>query len=368
MNEIEKFNDIEILNLSKCDDFYGPIFPNFEKSKHLMQKRGKEVICSEISSLRVDSLCNKQTIDFPLLWCGSYHYHYGHLICEHMSRILVYKEANIKGKLCFSIHEKINVSDFFWEIIRHFGYSNEDVFFIDKPTIAKTLYVTPQNETIQQKNLTSEFYLDLLDKNYPPKPISEKKGIVYVSRSKLTHRSYPKLAGEEYLEKYFRECGIEVIYPEQMSVEEQVKLYNSSRLIIMVEGSAYHTFQLLGRAMGDILIIKRRNIYANGGWVRNVILPRCNSLKYISELPTLIPGRAVDKKTQRNFLKESHGLVLYGIGLLIEIMNIVRKTDKTIPNIEISKIEYDQMVLVEYDKYIKNEAEKINFTKECGST
>ena len=62
-----------------------------------------------------------------------------------------------------------------WQIIEHFGYPKKDIFIVDKPIIAKTLYVTPQNEMYGQVFGTSEYYLDLLDKNYPPKPLSMKK-------------------------------------------------------------------------------------------------------------------------------------------------------------------------------------------------
>ena len=112
---------------------------------------------------------------------------------------------------------------------------------------------------------TSQYYLDLLDKNYPPKPLSEKKGIVYISRSQLPEGS-SRIVGEDYLEFYFKKCGAKIVYPEQISVSEQLEIYNSARCIIMLEGSAYHTFQLFGRALGDVIIIKRRSHDRNYHW------------------------------------------------------------------------------------------------------
>ena len=102
------------------------------------------------------------------------------------------------------------IKEYFWQILNHFGYSQKDIILVDKPINAKIMYVTPQNEMFLQKEFTSEYYLDLLDKNYPPKPLCEKKGIIYISRSKLRH--YPKIAGEEYLETYFKKCGIRIVY------------------------------------------------------------------------------------------------------------------------------------------------------------
>ena len=91
----------------------------------------------------------------------------------------------------------------FLEILEHFGYSEEDVLIVNEPINAKTLYVTPQNECQRQLSITSQYYLDLLDKNYPPKPLSEKKGIVYISRSQLPE-GLSRIVGEDYLEFYFK--------------------------------------------------------------------------------------------------------------------------------------------------------------------
>jgi hypothetical protein len=361
--KIEKFTNIQIRevfgkNLPEqhqnriYNHNYGPIYPCFEKYKHLLHvvKSGVPVI-SDIP--KADDSLNIETIHTPLFWCGRLHEHYGHLICEQISRILVYKESQAKGKLCFSIFQNQKIKDFFWQIIAHFGYSREDVILIDKPVIAKTLYVTPQNEMLYQAKLTSEYYLDLLDKNYSPKPLCEKKGIIYISRSKMPN--YPKLGGEKYLESYFRKCGIKVVYPEKLLINEQLEIYNSSRCIIMTEGSAYHTFQLFGRALGDVLIIKRRN-QNHFDWVKNFILPRCNSIKFIRNPYVLLGSHPnINKK----ILSLGKGIVIYQMRLIEEITNYVKSIDKNIPNVEASKREYDEQVWADYKNYIKKEAEII---------
>ena len=187
MSQIEKLENIQIhgqTHPSKNSSGFqsgGPAYPCLKKYKHLLQYSNGNKAHSVPKAVNLHDI---QIIDTPLLWCGQVHPHYGHFICEYISRIIVYKESKIKGKLCFSVtslDKKINY--WFWQIIEHFGYSEEDVFFVDKPIIAKTLYVAPQNEMIIQKEFTSEYYLDLLDKNYPPKPLSKKRGIVYISRS-----------------------------------------------------------------------------------------------------------------------------------------------------------------------------------------
>ena len=112
-----------------------------------MHMRGDRVPVRHEFTPKTDNSNDIEIIDTPLLWCGTVHPHYGHFLCEYISRIVVYKESKIKGKLCFSVkHQDQKINYWFWQIIEHFGYSEEDVLIVDKPIIAKTLYVTPQNE------------------------------------------------------------------------------------------------------------------------------------------------------------------------------------------------------------------------------
>ena len=55
--------------------------------------------------------------------------------------------------MCFSVDPNQNIysKSWFLKILDHFGYSEDDVFIVDKPIIAKTLYVTPQNEMLDAK-------------------------------------------------------------------------------------------------------------------------------------------------------------------------------------------------------------------------
>tara|TARA_B100002019_G_C21229316_1_gene579188 strand:+ start:198 stop:1463 length:1266 start_codon:yes stop_codon:yes gene_type:complete len=372
MSEIEKLENIQIheVRVAKkivrgAKNSYGPIYPNVEKYNHLMQFQEGDKLSAQ--QPKADNSNDLETIDIPLFWCGRSPEHYGAFIAKHISRIIVYKDFEIKGKLCFSVrpNQGANVKSWFWKILDHFGYSKEDVFFVDKPIIAKTLYVTPQNEMIYQKSNTSENYLNLLDKNYPPKPLSEKKGIVYISRSKLPTTNC--LLGEDYLEFYFKKCGIKIVHPEQISIIEQLEIYNSARCIIMLEGSAYHTFQLFGRALGDVIIIARRTTTKKSDhgehWCQSFIEPRCNSLTFYSGYNEDGVENYLKKINQKKkTISKSGGAprIYNYTKMMKEIMNVVKSIDESILDVEISKSEYTKFMQNDYIKFLKNEAEIIN--------
>lgn len=99
-------------------------------------------------------------------------------------------------------------------------------------------------------------HLDIMsDFTYRNLGAVQKKGIVYVSRSRFKNG---RLAGESYLELHLRKCGVEIVYPELIPLNEQLRIYYSAQLLIFSEGSALHSLQLLGACLGDVAVIMRR--------------------------------------------------------------------------------------------------------------
>ena len=47
--------------------------------------------------------------------------------------------------------------------------------------------------------------------------------------------------GEPGIEDYCRKRGFRIAYPERMSLREQVRLFNSHKVFLGIQGSAFHT-------------------------------------------------------------------------------------------------------------------------------
>ena len=234
---------------------YGPIFPNYYKYKKLLHYRNNTLMQNEPISIKTEST---PIIKDTLFWCGLYHKHFGHTMAEFSSRILPYKELNLKGKLCFSKKPNQEINNFFWELIEHFGFQKDDVIFVEDCIIAKELICLPEQENLWQKNFTSESYLNMLDKNSPPIPYEDKKKIYYISRTKIG-MWMGNLAGELYLEQYFKSKGIEIVYPEQLSFSKQLEIYKNAKTLIFCSGSSIYGMLALGRVNCNVIIICRTN-------------------------------------------------------------------------------------------------------------
>ena len=267
------FNDTQTSAMGS----YNPLFPNYYKDKKLLHYRGDSLMQNEPISIKTEST---PLIKDNLFWCGLYHNHFGHTMAEFSSRILPYKELNLKGKLCFSKKPNQEINNFFWELIEHFGFQKDDVIFVEDCIIAKKLFCLPEQENLWQKNFTSESYLNMLDKNSPPIPYEDKKKIYYISRTKIG-MGKGNLAGELYLEQYFKSKGIEIVYPEQLSFSKQLEIYKNAKTLIFCSGSSIFGMLALGRVNCNVIIICRTNIGPNSKNfpASKLLIPRIRKLK-----------------------------------------------------------------------------------------
>ena len=263
---------------NRLSTLYGPIFPNYYNDKKLLHYRGDNLMQIEPMSIKTEST---PIIKDNLFWCGLYHNHFGHTMVEFSSRILPYKELNLKGKLCFSKKPNQKINNFFWELIEHFGFQKDDVIFVEDCIIAKKLICLPEQETLWQTTKTSESYLNMLDKNSPPIPYEDKKKIYYISRTKL-EMGKGNLAGELYLEQYFESKGIEIVYPERLSFSKQLEIYKNAKTLIFCSGSSIFGMLALGRVNCNVIIICRTNIGPNSKdfpATYKLLTPRIRKLK-----------------------------------------------------------------------------------------
>lgn len=83
---------------------------------------------------------------------------------------------------------------------------------------------------------------------------------VYFSRSKFS--SINKEIGEKRIEKLFAQMGYTILYPEELSIEVQICIWNKARRIVTTEGSIAHT-AILGNKNVELVILQKAD-YFNG--------------------------------------------------------------------------------------------------------
>lgn len=84
-------------------------------------------------------------------------------------------------------------------------------------------------------------------------------GDVYVSRSRFGDSGGGGILCEHVIEENLRNYGYEVIYPEQLTVAQQLDVYNRCGKLVFAKGSALHLFALVAREDQDVLVINRKD-------------------------------------------------------------------------------------------------------------
>ena len=117
------------------------------------------------------------------------------------------------------------------------------------PLVARELIVWPQQA--RMRAAPTAFHLEALSWCERTIPKGSQKGVVYVSRNRFAPCSsrdtlIGAFAGESCLEELLKTRGVKVVYPEMLSLLDQLQIYRDAQVLIVAEGSAQHGLELLG--------------------------------------------------------------------------------------------------------------------------
>lgn len=245
----------------------GPEMPDPSTQLQIRHYRGSKAVdapCSEIFSHYFGSCSIEKK---RLFWCGPLVSHFGHQVADFSSRILFSSLDPREGELlllpwkCSSNFEQLEE----WQryLLWYLNPSNKNIFISDHKLYARNLIVWPQQAPMWRA--PSNLYLEMLSFRENCISIIEDFDVVYVSRSRFSLSVDRKslngaFAGERILEELLCERGVKIIHPELISLERQLSIYRSARVLIFAEGSSQHCLELLGPSLQkDVYIICRRN-------------------------------------------------------------------------------------------------------------
>lgn len=280
MTEVLTFSDVPVMPLqafSGHDPQGGPVWPDFatQTTARFCRQHGTPVDVQPTLEA-----CSAE-IQEDAVWGGYIHPHFGHLIAEHLTRVLPSIHARPDDLVLFNLEQDRDpetVPHFFYQILQWYGLPRERIRIISKPTRARKLSVLPQGEVLWGK-APDVSYLDLLDTLPGRNGLDPKAGdIVYVGRLGLVTAGLGAHLGEGYLVRLLQELGVTILDPARLDLRAQLECYAGAKTLIFAEGSALHGRQLLGRVRQDVYVLKRRVRYL----ARPNMKPRARRLTYVS--------------------------------------------------------------------------------------
>lgn len=206
-------------------------------------------------------------IDAECLYGGIIISHYGHFLIESLARFEAFhRHASLPIVFTADCARPSELPVYMKAIFELLNIPLARISFVQETTSFKKLvipkagmrwfdYLDTKHQQAMAMQVKKSFGAD-----YP----REKQGNIYLSRSKLsTAHDGNIICGEAEFENYLKTEGFTVVYPETLTVKEQVRLFCSARNIVGFVGSAFHTLLLCPDAPEKIVYLHRNKTGVN---------------------------------------------------------------------------------------------------------
>lgn len=166
---------------------------------------------------------NLKYIDECVVFGGVFIGHFGHMIRDNLSRLwwcVKNSSSNLKIACIISFGK---VEEYFYEFFDLLNIDRARIIFISQPTMFKEIIVP--EEAVHSNSYYMEEWLIVYDE-IVKNTIAKYKDKKYPNKIYISKSQY-KLSGkitfnEEYFERFYRDKGYEIIYPEKLTVEENI--------------------------------------------------------------------------------------------------------------------------------------------------
>lgn len=200
---------------------------------------------------------HSNTINEQAIYGGLLYPHFGHFILESLSRIWAIRNNPDRMIVWKSTSETL----FKWQkdILKLFNFDVNSSLIIKQSTLLSDFRIPNPGYIIQ--NEFSYEQAKSLGVFSPEKIISGKK--LYLSRTRSKQQD-GDFINEKELETCLKRRGWIIFYPEQNSVQEQLKAISSSEVVFGIEGSAFHSLIFFPHLKTKIFTItrNRKNHYS----------------------------------------------------------------------------------------------------------
>lgn len=170
-----------------------------------------------------------------VIYLGFFVKHWGHFLVDCMDRAWILNRPEFKEyKVCFLEENGKNISGNYKKVLKYLGVSDERLIIVKAPTRFLEV-VIPETCRIDSLTYYSE-YIEIFKTivsniNINIYNVDEK---IYLSRS---HLKNSQEIGEKNIEDAFRSNDFTVKYPEELSFEEQVAIFQKAKVLVGINGS-----------------------------------------------------------------------------------------------------------------------------------
>lgn len=195
---------------------------------------------------------NKEYIDETVIYIGLFINHWGHFLVDGLSRL--YGADKYKHlRIAYVGENNQCIRGNFLDLFSLLGINKDRLLLITKPTqFKKVIIPSPSQEaggfwTNEFKNIFNRVRDNVNE--------IKKYDKIYLSRKYLPD-SQRKEIGEAEIEKFFNNAGYKSIYPEQLSLREQISYIKGAKSVVCVGGTLAHNM-LFAQDNTELIIISK---------------------------------------------------------------------------------------------------------------
>lgn len=208
-------------------------------------RRGKnlsEILIAGSETITIPTCC--RTIYTPVLYLSYLPDHWGHFLTESTSRLwarLSHPElSRMAGFFCTIVNSSLESK--YSQFLRHFDlFIGENVYSSSEPVRLRKCFVPVASFSNRGEAYSAHrAVFEHVSRAYVKASDSNSSRPVFLSRTKLVNGTGRILRREIEIDSILSKFGAIVVYPEQLSLEEQIILFNIHNIFIGCWGSAFH--------------------------------------------------------------------------------------------------------------------------------
>lgn len=248
-------------------------------------RNGRCLTDAEELTMRYNSHRDYTNLPGKWFYGGIFFPHFGHFVTESIHRLRSYcaTPENYKGIVflksphggTFS-YNPLELEYVRIILLEYFKINPENILFTDSFLQVDSLQCDPQDQTLG--GAPNKDYIDYLGakevkflEDFHACDINEK---IFLSRQ--NYLKFGRTLGMNAVQKVYQENGYVVIFPETMSIKEQVGILNGAKKVVCEAGSSLHLFDFIGSQDCELSIISRRGFDAQ--YWRNMYQSRVKKL------------------------------------------------------------------------------------------
>lgn len=192
-------------------------------------------------------------LDENVIWFGNFMNHWGHFLYDHISRMW-YVLNNYNDEYIVYVGNKMEGS--FLEFLSLLGVNPKKIIYVDKPIQVKNIIIPEYSYNYKNKTYKKEF-IQIFDRVVSEALSNFSMNIeknIYLSRKNFKF-ALQKEFGEKYIEEAFTLNQYASLYPESMTLREQIYVWNMSTNVVCVNGTLPLNLCFAGSNKGLKLIV-----------------------------------------------------------------------------------------------------------------